>query len=68
METRRADRIDRGPCPRGLCKHIASMQVADGHCVVCAAKVETGDDGPCALAAQAQSPTGWHRVNAEPLN
>lgn len=48
MGTRRTDRIDRGLCPRGLCNHIASMHVADGHCVVCAAKAETGGDGPCA--------------------
>ena len=48
MGSRRADRIDRGPCPRGLCDHIAAMHVSDGHCIVCAAKAETGDKAPCA--------------------
>ena len=25
------NRIDRSPCPRGLCEHIAAMHVGDGH-------------------------------------
>jgi hypothetical protein len=32
METRRTDRIDRGPCPRGLCEHIASMHIGNARC------------------------------------
>jgi hypothetical protein len=52
LRTRRTDSHRSSPLPRGVCEHIASMHVADGHCVVCASKAETGGDEPCANAAE----------------
>jgi hypothetical protein len=51
------DRIDGSQCPRGLCEHIASMHVDDGHCVVREAKAESGGDSPCGINMSQQKPS-----------
>ena len=56
------DRIDRRPCPRASCEHMAELHVSDGHCVVCASKKEIGEkrELPCALGVR----QGQFRISA----